>query len=254
MQVVIRSLSVLTLLAHHPEGLTLKDIAEAQSLAPATAHRILAVLDEQSFVTRSASSRRYFLGPAARELSSGESRRLPGLTTTHPAVTAAGRKTGETVFVCELVDAQAVCISLVESRHPLRLFVRVGQPMPLHAAASARVLIAWHAEDDVRRILSDAELTAYTPETPSTVNQVLEHLALIRERGYDVCHSELDRNVWAVSAPVRSSADEVVASVTLAAPAQRVDAADDQTAAINAVQEAAAAISSDLGWAAEQSR
>lgn len=248
MQVVIRSLSVLSLLARRPAGLTLAEIADQLALPPATAHRITGLLEQQGFLTRSPSSRRYFLGPAARELAGPDKVRQSSLVTAHPAIAAAGRKTGETVFLCEFMGDRAVCTALTESSFPLRLFVRVGQSMPLHAAASARVLLAWQPRATIERLLAGIALTAYTPGTPATVNAVIDHLELVRRRGYDVCESELDDNVRAVSAPVRSVSGEVTASLTLAAPAHRMATQDEHNGALEVMLASAREMSTDLGW------
>lgn len=252
MQVVVRALSVLRVLSGERRGLTMGEIAERLDVPLASMHRVLGVLRDERFVTRSPSNRRYFLGPAARELAGNDASRESPLVKPHEAVAVASRVTGETVFLSELVGGMVVCLALAESRHPLRLFVRVGQEMPLHAAAAARVLLAGLTSIEARNLLErHAPLTHFTDETPVTVDQVIDHLSLIRTRGFDVCSSELDENVWAVAAPVRSSIDEVVASVTLAAPLHRIDHAAAQMRARDAVLAAAATMSADLGWDGE---
>jgi DNA-binding IclR family transcriptional regulator len=249
MQVVVRSLSVLRLLARSPQGLTLGEIAARLELPMATTHRIVNVLSGEEFVSRSPTNRRYFLGPAAQEFGHAAAPRQSMLVTAHEAIGAAARATGETTFLSEMSGSKVLCLALVESEHPLRLFVRVGQTMPLHAAASARVLLAWREDDDVRRLLSEHAFSAFTSDTPTDVAAVLDRLRQIRDRGYDICESELDEDVWAVSAPVRASTGVVVASVTIAAPRQRAGTQRDRTGLIAQALEAAALMSADLGWA-----
>ncbi|MHB1171210.1 MAG: IclR family transcriptional regulator [Lacisediminihabitans sp.] len=251
MQVVIRALSVLKLLSGSSTGLTLSEIAEHLDLPVTTVHRVLGVLESERFVRRSRSNRRYFLGPAVRDLTQANYFKQSPLVSPHNAVARASQESGETVFLAELSGTEVVCLALAESRHPLRLFVRVGQSMPLHAAAAARTLLAWRDHESVRKLIGAKPLVAYTVDTPTNADEVIEHLGLIRERGYDLCESELDENVWAVSAPVRSSTDDVVASVTLAAPMQRMTSAGDRAKAIDTVFRAAAAMAADLGFVAD---
>jgi DNA-binding IclR family transcriptional regulator len=248
MQPVARALSILRLLSTAQRGLTLADIAARLGLPGATAHRLVAVLQSEQFVTRSATNRRYFLGPGARELYQVEQPRESPLVTPHAAIGRAREATGETVFLSEIVGDRVVCLALVESHHPLRLFVRIGQEMPLHAAASARVLLAYRSAAEVRRMLNATSFTQFTADTPRNADDVLTRLLTIRERGWDVCESELDDNVWAVSAPVRCSTDAVTASVTMAAPAQRMNTSDKRARAREAVLAAAAEMAADLGW------
>lgn len=248
MQVVVRALAVLRALASTATGMSLGRLAERLDVPQGSMHRLLAVLESEHFVTRSPSNRRYFLGPAARQLAEENAHQHAALVTPHSALTQAAERSGETVFLTELVGDRAVCVSLVESIHPLRMFVRIGQDMPLHAAASARTLLAEREPDEVRRLLETRPFTPYTDETFTDVATMLEHLTVVRARGYDVCDDELERGVWAVSVPVRASTGRVAASVALAAPAYRVAQPRRRDQCLQIVREAAQAMSEDLGW------
>lgn len=252
MQVVVRALAVLRALGSRPKGATLQELHDALGIPIGSLHRALATLIDEDFVTRSPANKRYFLGPAARQLGDQDGGQTALLVTPHPAITAAAEASGETVFLTELIGDRAVCVALVDGRHPLRLFVRVGQDMPLHAAASGRTLLAHLSEQAARRLLESRPLTAFTPDTPTTVEDVLDHLALIRARGYDVCDDELDREVWAVSAPVFTSTGRVTASVTLAAAGSRMRDLATRETAVEAIRVAAGRLSAELGCAGDQ--
>jgi IclR family acetate operon transcriptional repressor len=252
MQVVVRALAVLRALASWPKGATLQELHEALGIPIGSLHRALATLIDEEFVTRSPANKRYFLGPAARQLGDQDGGQTALLVTPHPAVTAAAEASGETVFLTELIGDRAVCVALVDGRHPLRLFVCIGQDMPLHAAASGRTLLAHLSEQAARRLLESRPLTAFTPDTPTTVEDVLDHLALIRARGYDVCDDELDREVWAVSAPVFTSTGRVTASVTMAAAGSRMRDPAMRETAVEAIRAAAGKLSAELGYPGDQ--
>jgi DNA-binding IclR family transcriptional regulator len=247
-QVVERALATLRVLAPHVEGLSMAELASRLNVPQGSMHRLLAVLEKEQFVTRSPTNRRYFLGTAARQLAEVNASRDAVLITPPSALTDAATASGESVFLTELVGDHAVCVALVESRHPLRMFVRIGQNMPLHASAAARVLLAFRDAEDARRLLLRSPMTRFTPETPTAVPDVLEHLELVRARGYDVCDEELDPGVWAISAPVLTSTGRIAASVTLAAPGHRVADPDVRASARQTVISAARSMSQDLGW------
>lgn len=248
MQIVVRTLRVLRTLAESPQGATLQELSDELDIPVGSLHRLLAVLADEEYVGRSVSNRRYFLGPAVRELAARTRGSGSILSTPHPALVAAAQESGETTFVTEFIGDRAVCVALVEGRRPLRLFVTVGQEMPLHAAAAARTVIAERDEAELRALLASRDLTAFTAETPTTVRQVMAHLATVRDRGYDICADELDYNVWAVAAPIRRAGGQVFASVTMAGPADRFrdHRARDQALAI--VRQAAEEIARDLGY------
>ncbi|MGQ4487844.1 IclR family transcriptional regulator [Streptomyces sp. SAS_281] len=251
MQVVIRALNVLRALAPKTRGATLQELHEELDIPVGSLHRVLATLTEQDFVTRSPANRRFFLGQEARRLADQNADRSALLFAPHPAISAAAEASGETVFLTELIGDRAVCVALSEGRHPLRLFVRIGQEMPLHAAASGRSLLSHLPERAVQDLVGKRPLTAFTADTPTTVEAVLEHLALVRARGYDVCDDELDRGVWAVAAPVFTSTGTTAASVTLAAAGGRMRDPLVRATAVQTVLTAARALSDGLGFTSE---
>ncbi len=219
MQLVIRTVAVLRHLADHPDGRSLVDVAGAIGAPLPTLHRLMAVLVAEEFVARSPDTRRYSLGSGAVALNRGM-RRVEEIARTRMAELSAA--TRETVFLTEMVGRRAVCTALVDGSRPLRLSVRVGQELPVHAAASARAILAFLPPREVDEVLSRHELTRFTDDTPHTIRAVKRHLLEVARRGFDVCDQELDLNVVAISAPVRSGDGAVTASVTLAAPRDRI--------------------------------
>ncbi len=244
MQLVVRTLDVLRHLAHHPEGKTLVDIAGAIEAPLPTLHRLMAVLVDEEFATKSPQTKRYSLGSAAVSLNRGM-RRVEEVARAHMAQLSAS--TQETVFLTELVGHRTVCTALVDGSHPLRLSVRVGQQLPVHAAASARAILAFMPDHVVDDVLASHELTRFTKDTPHTLPAVNRHLKKVAARGFDVCDQELDLGVVAISAPVRSHAGDVTASLTLACPKDRVDAMT-RSRWILQVLHAATAVSTEMGY------
>lgn len=246
MLVVVRALAVLTHLADFPQGLTLQQLHNQLGIPLASIHRVLATLENEYYVVRSARTKRYTLGTAARHLAQTTS--YNNYLVQPPApVLELGARTGETVFLTQMVDSRIVCVSLVESVHSLRLFVRVGQEMPLHAAASARSILAYRDPAFVEALLSMYPREVFTSGTPRDVNEVIDHLEEVRANGYDVCNSELDDNVWAVSAPVFDSSGRVEFGVTLAAAAARMATEERRAEATRLIVETARELSASLG-------
>jgi len=247
MQVVVRALSVVTCLAENPHGLTLQQIHLKLGIPIASMYRVLATLQHEGFVTRSASTKRFTLGHAAQRLGQNSDYTMHLVKPPSPLLELAAA-TRETVFLTQLIDSKVVCISLVESPHHLRLFVRIGQEMPLHAAASARAILAYRDPELVEALLSRYPREMFTTGTPRDANDLIDHLSIIRERGFDICDNELDDNVWAVGAPVFDASGRVEYAVALAAASARVQTIEDQARAIAEVLKSAKLLSANLGF------
>lgn len=246
MQVVVRALSVLTCLAEHPHGLNPQQLHARLGIPLASIYRIVATLEHEAYASRSASTRRYSLGPAAKHLGHGFDH-SDRLVTPPDALLELAAITNETVFLTRLVESRVICVALVESARHLRLFVQEGQEMPLHAAASARVILAYCDPVLVDALLATYPKELYTQRTPRNAEAVISHLIMIRERGFDICENELDDDVWAVSAPVFDAGGRVEYGVTLAAAAAHMPTQKLQMRAIKQVLTTAKRLSTELG-------
>lgn len=246
MQVIARALDVLVLVGRSSGGMLLSEISQELDLPPSTAHRLLKVLLQNGFLSRDDDSRRYVAGFRLLELAGAIHTTGSVAEVAQPHLDRLRDRFGETAFAAELVGGRAVCVALAEGPAPLRLTVGIGQELPLHAAASARVLLAYTSDGEARGLLERHAMQQFTEATPRTTDSVLAHLARIRSDGYGVCENEFDENVYAVAAPVRTPEGRARASVTLAGPAGRCAGAALRAEIAAAVCEAAALVEAEL--------
>jgi len=247
MQPLTRALRVLEALSARPDGMSLQELHTQLEIPLGSMHRVLGVLHEEGFVSRSPLSLRYFLGPATRKLSERNISTTGGMQALATRIRRLSEETGETVFLTELQGSEALCVALVEGTYPLRLFVRLGQSMPFNAAAAARVLLAYIDEDAARALVESQELHEFRSTTPHTVDEVMDRVARVRKTGYDVADDELDAGVWAAAFPIFTSTGRVAASVTLAGSAGRLGKGEAKSLALELVGRAAEEMSEELG-------
>lgn len=220
MNVVVRTLNALTLIGESHSGISLTGASEALGYPLATTHRLLKVLADEDFIRRDPSTLTYHPGRRLLRLSSVTRRETLAATAEHN-LRSLSERFNETVMLTQLIDGRAVCVGMVESRRPMHLSVSIGQAVPLHAAASARVLYSDFDDAAVRALLRDHDFVQLMPHTPANVEDVLAHVANIREYGYDVCDNEFDFDIWATAAPVRDATGAVIAGVTLTSSQER---------------------------------
>ncbi len=247
MRAIERTLRLLELLSEQPESMGVVQLGEQLHLPPSTLHRLLSVLVAHGYVVQDPGSRRYRLGSSVLRIAQSYLRQNTVLAAAQPLLARLRSATQETIFLTALVGDDAVCVATAESPRPLQFYMRVGQRMPYHAAASARAILAFRGAGEARRLLRGEALDRFTNATPRSVEDVLEELSLVRRQGYAVCEEEMEVGVTAVSAPVRDAAGEVVASVTVVAPSERLDGARLQ-AALAPLLVTSAQISHTLGY------
>jgi DNA-binding IclR family transcriptional regulator len=138
-----------------------------------------------------------------------------------PVLEALTAATGETATLSVAVDGEAVNVDAVESPRPVMLMGVVGRRFALHASAAGKVLLAWLPEDSVEDRLRQP-LERYTPATLTDPAALREELARTRERGYSVNWKELEEDLVSVAAPVWDHRGQLVAALSIAAPASRM--------------------------------
>ncbi|MEO8031893.1 MAG: IclR family transcriptional regulator C-terminal domain-containing protein, partial [Gemmatimonadota bacterium] len=162
------------------------------------------------------------------------------------------QSTGETASLEVLVGDQILVLAGVQGRHRVSVAPDVGTRWPAHAASTGKVILAGLRERDGdlwRRQFADrTRLAELTPRTISSMRRLDEELAKISRRGYAIAIEELELNFVAMGAPVRDSRGEVIAGLSLAGPASRLNAERIRQLSVPLTR-AAEEASRRLGWA-----
>jgi DNA-binding IclR family transcriptional regulator len=157
-------------------------------------------------------------------------------------------RTGEVVLLTRRSGAQVVCVERLEGDpgHPIRLSYERGHVLPLHAGASAKVLLAFSDPAEIDATLSSVdELPRFTGRTVTDKATLRRHLERIREDGYATSAGEVDAGVRGIAAPILLPDGRVAAGLSVVGPDFRLKG-DALKAAIKAVRESASAISARL--------
>jgi IclR family acetate operon transcriptional repressor len=155
-------------------------------------------------------------------------------------------KFDETSYVCTWHGDSAVFLYEGQSSKPLRYVIELGRPVPLHAGAGGRAILAGLPEETVRELLGTDPLAALTPFTVSDVDALLELCAADRERGYSISRQERVEGGFAIAAPFFDRRDRCQGSVVLSGPLSRLGDYDVDEVG-RAVRHAADSLSARLG-------
>lgn len=241
-----RGLSILEELAEAP-GLALTELAQRLAVPKGSIHRHLAVLERHGYVTRSPDTKRYSLGPRLIHLGYSARGQLKLGTTAEPLMVALRDRFNETVHLAVFDGDQVTHVHAVVSRHPLKMDAAVGEPALAHVSALGKALLAWGPPGRVDDVIAHRGLPGFTDYTLVTQDELEADLELSRERGFTLDNEESAVGLRCVGAPVWGASGDVVASLSLSAPAQRLPLDAIATVA-PAVQETAKSISHELGW------
>jgi len=104
----------------------------------------------------------------------------------------------------------------VEGGQLVRLFTAPGSRAPLHATGVGKVFLAY------RGVPEGLRLIPFTPHTKTRLAELLQELGEVRAQGYALDNEEKELGVRCVAAPVFGPSGEVVAAISLSAPASRL--------------------------------
>lgn len=237
-----RTIDVLLLFNEQQPVLTAEAISERLGMPRSTTYRYLQSLRSYGLVEENDSSGGFRLGLAVLRLARAARQGMDLYAVSLPAMHELVAQTGETALLARRTDAYVVCIERVESQHRVRLSYERGQVLPLHAGASAKVLLAYLASEEIEAILSTGPFPRYTAQTVTDPDVLRTQLEAIRSRGYAMSEGEVDDGVRGVAAPIFDTQKRVVAGLSVAGPAFRLNDAV-LPGVIQAVQEAARRIS-----------
>ena len=203
---------------------TVMEIAERLRFSQSKTYRLVRALVHYGLLDTSNGSGQYSLGMNALRLGLLAQQKFNIAVVALPFMRELSRLTKETVLLTSVHGNKAFCLERVESEEPIRysLFTP-GAALPLHAGASSKVLLAFLPEAEGDEIITREGLQRFTPQTITDREILKTQLREIRTRGYAFSDQEVDREVRAVAAPIVNLRGELMAGLTVAGPAYRIN-------------------------------
>jgi DNA-binding IclR family transcriptional regulator len=222
-QSLTRAVSLLRAFTPEEASLTLGDLSRRTGLPRSTVHRLVVNLVQLGLLSRDPVGERYRPGLLLARLGNLALSRHQIRDVARPIMERLVHASGESSQLAALDGSVAVYIERVESdRHKLTLTHRLGDQVPLHSAGTGKCLLAFTDPAQVSRLLPCGPLPAYTVRTITDPKALLAHLADIRARGYSVDSGECEPGLTSIAAPVWDAANDLVASLCVAGPSERI--------------------------------
>ncbi len=242
-QIFERAYKILDLLSKSQQALMLKEIAERCDLHPSTTHRILADLCLGGFVEH-LDSGKYQLGLRLLELGAIVKDRLNVRQVAAPMMQWLHEQTQQTVNLSVRQGDEIVYIERTEnSRSGMHVLRPIGGRAPLHLTSVGKLYLA---AADPRLIESYVLRTGLQGKTINSLTSLVDlqqELAFVREYGYARDNEELEIGVRCIAAAIYDHTGGLVAGLSISAPVDRM-----QDSWCSLLMQAAANISSSLGY------
>ena len=245
-QSVDRALTLLETLARSTGGTPLTELALSAGLNISTCHHLLATLVKWGYVAK-VPGRRYALGARGLHLGQAFLKQVDLPRRAHPLIERISAETGETVHLAVLQGDAIITLLRREGRHAVRVDTgALGASDAPHATATGKAMLAWLPEHEIRRILASKRMDAFTPNTITDPDRLIEELRLVRRNGHALDKEEFQPGVFCVGAAIRDHLGAVVGAISASTPTLR--ATDGHLALMrDSVMSAARALSAEFG-------
>ncbi|MGH3314012.1 MAG: IclR family transcriptional regulator [Streptomyces sp.] len=220
---VSRALDILELFLEGDGTLTAPEITRRLGLPRTTVHELVTTLAARNYLAQLPDQPgRYRLGVRGYQLGSRYAEQLDLAAEGRQVARSVAETCDETVHVAILEGRDVIYIAKVDSTHAVRMVSAAGRRLPAHCTSVGKMLLAALPEAELDARLSvGSPLTAMTPHSITSPEALRAALAEIRARGIAVERRESNPDVCCVAAPVRDSAGQVVAALSISVPVIR---------------------------------
>ncbi|MCJ8501236.1 IclR family transcriptional regulator [Desulfatitalea alkaliphila] len=246
-QSVDRALQILNLFSHRVPVLGVTEISRAVGLSKGTVHGLIRTLLQQGFLQQDSATRKYRLGLKIYELGiiwAGT------LEINQKSAGPMNQLAKETLLECRLAIWDGDSMVITSTVHPRARAVLPHQFGPrVHAYCSAigKAVLAFMDDAQVERYLKRTQFTAFTPNTVTDRQQLLEDLVQTRQRGYAFDREEAVQGLSCIGAPIYQRSGQVAGALSVSGGTQRV-MGDKMEGFALALMNTAAEISRYMGY------
>lgn len=244
-QSIFRVLHILKYVgAASARGVGLSDVVRDLGLTAPTAHRMLAALLQEGFLSLNPKLKTYSLGREAYILGLAAESRHGIKAIAEAAVLRLAAATGDTSFLSIRSGYEAVCVDRQTGDFPVKILtLEVGHRRPLGVGAGSMALLAFLPHDDIERALAQYDVDA-APDLP-TREMLRADMAAARQQGYTLNPGRIIPDMLGVGVPVYDREQRVVAALSVAAIRSRLSGGRLQEV-VAALRRESAALTAEL--------
>jgi len=235
-----KGLAVIEILAAHPAGMTLTEMAAKAEMTRAGARRFLLTLVDSGYAIQQ--DRRFQLSPRLLAVARTWLQGASLWTYAEPFLREVAGKFNESSSAAVLSGEDIVYVARIPGRHILSVALHVGTRLPAWCTSMGRVLLADMPPADLRRFLASARIIAHTPKS-ITDHENLEHeIANVAVQGFAIIDEELEIGLRPIAVPVRDRAGRVVAAINISTQSSRFSPDEMKALILPALRDAAGSI------------
>jgi IclR family pca regulon transcriptional regulator len=235
-----KGLTVLEILAAHPSGMTLTEMAAKAEMTRAGARRFLLTLVDSGYAIQR--ERRFLLSPrlltVARNWLQGSSL----WSYAEPFLREVAGKFNESSSAAVLSGEDIVYVARIPGRHILSVALHVGTRLPAWCTSMGRMLLSDLPAAELRAFLSSARIIAHTPKSITDPAALEGEILRAAGQGFAIVDEELEIGLRSIAVPIHDRSGKVVAAINISTQSSRFSPEEMQALILPSLKEAANAI------------
>ena len=196
------------------------ELAGELEMGKSAVHNHLMTLRKHGYVTKE--GERYRLSLKFLDVGGYIRRSMEFYQVARPEVKSLANETGELANLLVEEHGWGVYLTRSKGEQAVNLDTYAGRCTHLHTTALGKAILAHLPEQRIDEIVDQRGLERKTPNSIETREELFDRLESIRKRGYAIDYGERLEGLRCVAAPVRTSENEVLGAISVAAPAGRV--------------------------------
>ncbi len=221
-QSLTRGLQLLQRLGETEGGRMLTDLAQTVGLPNSTTHRLLTTLEAMGFARQTPDLGLWQVGVEAFRAGNAFLRNRDIVEQARPHLYHLMEEAGETTNLALLHDGRAVMVYQVECHEMMRMIVRIGGAVPMHASGVGKAMLAAMDDEEVKAVLHRHGLTRYTPHTADSPARLAEELRATRSRGFSLDDEEHAIGLRCAAAAILDEEGRPLGAISISGPAARL--------------------------------
>lgn len=235
-----KGLQVMEILARHPGGLTLTDMAAEAGLTRAGARRFLLTLTATGYAIQS--GRLFVLSPRLLSVARTWLQGAPLWSHAEPVMREVSAALDESCSAAVLSGEDVVYVARVAGRRILSVALNVGTRLPAWCTSMGRVLLSDLPADELKQFLSSAAIQRRTPKSIVSRKQLATEIARAAEQGFAIVDEELEIGLRSIAVPIRDRQGKIVAAINVSTQSARFTTEEMERQILPKLRKAARAI------------
>ena len=200
-------------------GMGITELSNITGLNKSAVHRIMGTLAVSGFVEKDMESNRYRLGWGLYSIGQKVPKQNNLYTISAGHIAELSKAAFGTINLGVLRGTDVIIISKTEANKQgmnTIIGIQVGEAECAYATAIGKLILSDKDDDEIRSMYADAaSIKRLTDNTVGNVNELINALQQIRDKGYAVDNEELVAGLSCIAKPIRDYTGRIIAGISI---------------------------------------